>query len=216
MTRRLTQVHMIRHAEARVNVQQLVAGPTCDTGLTPRGVEQAERLARRLAATPGLRAELLVSSGLPRAWQTACILAPALGLEVLRDDGLREMDAGEAEGLTFAECEARYGPYVPTRPISPGGETWQAFVRRVGRVLARLTQAHTGRTLVLVAHGWVIEASFVHFFRLPNWRDPRLELQVTHTSLTHWYEVAQPAGPRWFLGRYNDAVHLDPRVRWDG
>jgi probable phosphoglycerate mutase len=209
-----THVWLVRHAEAVVNVERRVAGPRCDPGLTPLGVAQAEALRRRLEAAREFAPHVLVSSTLPRAQQTARLLAPAVGLDVATDDGLCEMHPGAAEGLTFEECEARYGPYDPRRPISPGGETWQRFVRRVDRALERLTRAHAGRTLLLVAHGWVVEASFVSFFGLPNTRVPRLEFQVTHTSLTHWYERRAPAGPRWYLGRYNDAAHLQPAARF--
>lgn len=209
-----THVWLIRHAEAVVNVERLVAGPRCDTGLTPLGVAQAEALRARLMVSSECAAHVLVSSSLPRALQTARLIAPALGLEPLGDDGLCEMQPGEAEGLTFEECAARYGAYDPRLPISPGGERWQQFVRRVGRTLARLTEAHAGRTLALVAHGWVIEASFVHFFGLPNPPVQRMEFQVTHTSLTHWYEKPTPEGRRWYLGRYNDAAHLHPAARW--
>lgn len=209
-----THVWLIRHAEAVVNVERLVAGPRNDRGLTPRGVAQAEALRARLQAAREFTPDVLVSSTLPRALETARLIAPAFGLDVATDDGLCEMQPGEAEGLTFDECEARFGPYDPARPISPGGETWQAFVRRVGRTLGRLTREQAGRTLLLVAHGWVIEASFVHFFGLPNTRVPRLEFQVTHTSLTHWYERQRPTGPRFYLGRYNDAAHLHPAARF--
>jgi broad specificity phosphatase PhoE len=209
-----THVWLIRHAEALVNVERRVAGPRCDSGLTPQGVAQAEALRARLEAAHEFTPRVLISSTLPRARQTALLLAPAFGLEPTADEGLCEMHPGEAEGLTFEECEARYGAYDPRRPISPGGERWQTFVRRVGRTLGRLVEAHAGHTLALVAHGWVIEASFVHFFALPNPRVPRLEFQVTHTSLTHWYERRRPAGARFYLGRYNDAAHLQKASRW--
>ncbi len=210
----ITHVWLIRHAEAVVNVERRVAGPRCDSGLTPAGVKQTEALRARLEAAREFTPDVLMSSPLPRALETARLLAPAFALEPLLDAGLCEMHPGEAEGLTFDECEARYGAYDPRRPISPGGETWQQFVRRVGQALGRLTRAHAGRTLAVVAHGWVIEASFVHFFGLPNTRVPRMEFQVAHTSLTHWYERGRAGGPRWYLGRYNDAAHLHPAARF--
>lgn len=217
MSAKPTHVVLVRHAQSNVNVERVIGGRRSDRGLTERGREQAERLRARLLAAPELRPDVLVSSSLPRALATAEHIAPALGLQPLSDDGLCEMHPGEADGLSFAEYEARYGALVfdPTRPLSPGGETWAGFSRRVAAALARLTQAHAGRHLMLVAHGWVIEASFLHFFGLPKSRAPRLEFQVTHTSLTHWYQHARGEELRWFLGRYNDAAHLLPGVRWD-
>jgi probable phosphoglycerate mutase len=217
MTQLATHVLLVRHAQSNVNVERVIGGRRSDRGLTEHGREQAERLRVRLLATAELQPDVLVSSSLPRALATAEHIAPALGLRPLTDDGLCEMDPGEADGLSFEEYEVRYGPltFDPTRPLSPGGETWGRFARRVSTTLGRLTAAHAGRRLLLVAHGWVIEASFLHFFGLPKSRTPRLEFQVTHTSLTHWYEHPRDATMRWFLGRYNDAAHLLPSVRWD-
>lgn len=216
MTREPTHVLLVRHAQSNVNVERVIGGRRSDRGLTEVGREQAERLRARLVAAPEWQPDVLVSSSLPRALATAEHVAQALGLPLSTDDGLCEMDPGEADGLSFDEYAARYGPLVfdPTRPLSPGGETWARFSRRVAATLARLTETYAGRRLLLVAHGWVIEAAFLHFFDLPKSRAPRLEFQVTHTSLTHWYEHPRGDELRWFLGRYNDAAHLLPGVRW--
>jgi len=81
----VTHLYLIRHAEAVSNVEPIIAGMRGDTGLTAHGVAQAERLRDRLAAGE-IAADVLIASTLPRAQQTAEIIAPALGLPIIWDD----------------------------------------------------------------------------------------------------------------------------------
>ena len=67
----VTQLYLIRHGEAVSNVQPIVGGMRGDTGLTPRGAAQAERLRDRLASTGESAADILISSTLPCARETA-------------------------------------------------------------------------------------------------------------------------------------------------
>jgi probable phosphoglycerate mutase len=208
----MTNLHLIRHGEAEINVRRVVGGKRGDTGLTPRGAAQAERLRERLAGGREIRADVLVSSPLPRARETAEILAPALGLPVTLDDALQEIDPGEADGLTFEEAISRFGipdfEREPDRPLCPGGESWIGFMRRVAGALDRLAQAHEGRTVVLVTHGGFIDGSFVHFLRLATISFPGSRFAPHHTSLTHW-QHRPPRGPAggWRLVSFNDAFH---------
>src|SRR5687767_9069721 len=98
-----TRLLLIRHGQSVGNAEQLMVGMATDVGLSELGREQAERLRDRLAATGEVRADVLVASSLPRARQTAEIVAPALGLEPALDDELHELRCGEGEGLTFTE-----------------------------------------------------------------------------------------------------------------
>lgn len=186
--------------------------------MSPHGVAQAERLRARLAATGEIRPDVLIASSLPRAQETAAILAPALGgLPVRLDDDLHEMRYGEADGMLLTEYEARFGvPDVyrePWRPLAPGGEHWVGFVARISAALARITHDHAGQTIVLVCHGGVIEAAFLYFLGLDAAAGAWAGLFPQNTSITHWVQQAGPAG-RWHLQRYNDHLHLRDDVRW--
>ena len=90
-------------------VDSIVGGHEGCRGLSDRGRRQVEALRDRLVATGELRADALYASVLPRAIQTAEILAPALGgLDVRQDCDLCEHHPGEGDGLTWAEFEERY------------------------------------------------------------------------------------------------------------
>jgi probable phosphoglycerate mutase len=221
----MIHLHLIRHGEAEINVRRVVGGKRGDTGLTPRGVVQAERLRDRLAATREIHADVLLSSPLPRALRTAEILAPALGLPVVLDDDLVEIDPGEADGMPLDEAVARFGipdfSRDPSRPVCPGGESWLTFMARVAGLLERLARVHENLSVVAVTHGGLIDGSFVHFLRLGTVSFPGAQLATRHTSLTHWQRRRSTAGTAggYRLVVFNDSMHLrdidrDERIPW--
>lgn len=212
----MTQLYLIRHGQAVVNVQPIIGGMKGDTGLTALGVEQAGRLRDRLAATAELRPDALLSSPMPRARQTAEIIAPALGLAPEIVDDLQELKPGEADGMSFADYQAAYGrfSYDLSKPISPGGETWPTFMDRVSALYAWIADRYAGQIVVAVCHGWVIEGSFSCFFGLDTGNLPAVEFQVANTSITQWERISRRDEGRWRLKRYNDDIHLRSDVLW--
>jgi 2,3-bisphosphoglycerate-dependent phosphoglycerate mutase len=220
----MTNLYLVRHGEAFGNVQPIIAGMKGDRGLTPRGIAQAERLRDRLARRLEFSADVLISSTLPRAMQTAQILQPALDLEIIADDSVQEISIGEADGLSNQEAHARFGaPDVdafPLKPLFPGGESWAAFMLRVSLALTRITEQHAGKTIVVVCHGGVIDGSFLHFFQMPTHIVPPTDFHTRNTSLTWWQRVERRGRSFWRLNAYNDVAHLDgiafvESVRWE-
>lgn len=219
----MTNIYLIRHGEALVNVNQIVGGMRGDTGLSPLGVIQAERLRDRLAATRELAADVLISSTLPRAQQTAEIIAPALGLPLTLDDEVQELRPGEADGMPVGEALVRYAvdfEREPYRPVSPGGESWAQFMLRVNVALDRITREHEGRTVVVVTHGGFIDGAFLHFFKMNALAYPPAHFSTRHTALTHWQRRRRwGRAETWHLVYYNDSAHLrdverDVRIPW--
>lgn len=216
-----TRLVLIRHGESRSTVDRVVGGHEGCGGLTDRGVLQAKALYERLARTGELAgATALLTSVLPRAIQTAEIIAPALGgLTAEQRCELCEIHPGEGDGLTWEEFSARYRPEGlasgnPFSPMAPGGESWGSFFVRVGEALLRAASDHAGQTVVVVCHGGVIEGSFAALGQLPLRRS--FDVRVENTSLTGWsYQPAEGdsgnAGhrlARWRLDRFNDSAHL--------
>ncbi|NJO07059.1 MAG: histidine phosphatase family protein [Chloroflexaceae bacterium] len=209
-----TNLYLIRHGEAVVNVKPIVGGMRGDTGLTEHGVQQAERLRDRLRDTQEIKADILIASTLPRARQTAEIIAPALGLSLTFDEEVQEMRVGEADGMSNKDAWEKYGtPRLdrdPFRVIAPGGESWSSFVLRVANALSRLTREHQGKTIVVVCHGGVIDSSFIYFFGMNSLMPPVAGFYTHNTSITQWqqYTDSYDGGTRWRLIKYNDIFHL--------
>jgi broad specificity phosphatase PhoE len=209
-----TELYLVRHGEAVANVEPVIGGMRGDAGLTERGRDQARLLQERLLEQR-MHVDRLVSSTLPRALQTAEYVARALGLSVLRDDGLHELRPGEADELTVEQWRARYrrgeepaGPRDPYRVFSPGGESWATFLARAGGALSRLVARHRDQTVVAVCHAGVVKASFALAFGLGA-SGNRVNCAPLNTSLTHWRHRPSSAGePEWTLVSFNDASHL--------
>jgi probable phosphoglycerate mutase len=204
----VTRLVLVRHGEARAALDRVVAGERGCTGLTELGRHQAERLRDRVSRTGELVADVLLASTLPRAIETAEIIAPALGHpEIVIDRDLCELHPGESDTLRWDEYAERYGVDMaarPFEPMSPGGESLAEFNIRVGRALTRLAEEHEGRSVVVACHGGVVIGSMVCFLGLPAQRAPLARLDVTNTSITEW----ERRDGRWALLRYNDAGHL--------
>lgn len=208
-----TNLYLIRHGEAVSNVEPIVGGMRGDSGLTPLGMSQAERLRDRLAATREIAADVLIASTLPRARQTAEIIAPALGLPIVWDNDVQEMRPGDADGMNVDEYRATFGEpdfaRDPFRPLAPGGEGWSQFMLRVGAALHRITTDHAGKTIVIVCHGGIVDGSFVYFFGLSSLARPPVAFLTHNTAITHWARPTRNGAPRrWRLVAYNDDSHL--------
>ena len=232
---------LVRHGEAECNVNGMVGGMLGCTGLTARGVTQASALRDRLLRTGELGGAMAVySSPLPRALQTAEIVATALGTagagrcgdqgdrsrpdgspgdraRLVLDADLCELRPGDADGLSWSQFTERFAEpdwdARPDEPIAPGGESWSGFVDRACAALRRIAEeAASGPDR---AAGAVV--AFCH-------------AGVIEASMLRFLPV-HPAVPRlklrtahasltewrvedgvWTLARYNDATPVpDPR-----
>lgn len=207
-----TRIVLVRHGEAQSHVDQVVGGLKGCTGLSDLGRRQAAALRDRLASTGELAgADVLYASTLPRAVETAEILAPAFGgLAVRQDEELCELHPGEADGISWEDFRGRYGPGSWDtsfyRPMAPGAESWALFSARVGKVLTRLAADHAGRSVVVACHGGVIENSFRALGQLSL--APQFLLRIENTSVTEWERPADTDEDRWTLARFNDAAHI--------
>jgi uncharacterized phosphatase len=139
---------LIRHGQTDWNLNGLMQGRT-DIPLNATGRAQAEAAAALLD-----RAEwdVVVSSTLGRARETAEILARGLGLPVVGAyDDLVEQDFGAAEGTLVAEIDARW----PGRAF-PRKEADEHVGPRGVRALDRIAAEHDGARVLAVAHGTLI------------------------------------------------------------
>ena len=202
-----TQLVLIRHGESASNAGRWLSGTSTCGGLSELGRVQAERLRDRFVRS-GERPDVLLSSTMPRAVQTAEIVGEPLGLDLVTMDDLGERTPGECEGMTHDEYEQRYGkrPWADwEEPLSPGGESNEEFLARVRRVIPALAAEHRDRTLWVVCHGGIIMSTAqllmgtTHRGAVPVWGNP------ANTAVSEWVEW----DGQWITVRYNDAAHLE-------
>jgi len=208
----VTRLVLVRHGESTATVNRMIGGPRTCEGLSPLGLQQAERLRDRWLGGAEVVADVLVSSQYPRARATAEVLAPALGgLPVVEDAGFGEHDPGpDCDGLSYKEFTERYdiGPDAwdsgdPFATTFPGGETVAAFQFRVGNAVRRTLDANEGRTVVVACHGGVVDAVLRLALKAPGMG--AFEIHTLNASITELLLVKRNT---WRLIRYNDTAHL--------
>lgn len=204
-----TRIVLIRHAESVAWTERIVGGHNGCRGLTELGRRQAEALRDRIERSGELReASVLLSSVLPRAVETAEIIAAGVGDGSLRIDSrcdLCELHVGEGDGLGWDEFVERYGEPRDDHDavLSPGSESVRSFTLRARSALRSLAEEHTGKTVVVATHGGVVFSSMDEFGGL-DFASRAFELHPENTALTVWSR----SDGRWRLERYNDAAHL--------
>jgi broad specificity phosphatase PhoE len=152
-----TRLLLARHGETDWNRVGRWQGHA-DPPLNDAGRRQARALAAEVERD-GVAA--VYSSDLRRASETAHVVADRLGLPVVEDPGLREIDVGSWSGLTRVEVRDRY-PEGFARwlqgEIGHDGETREELTDRVLGAVQRIAAAHEGETVLVVTHGGAIRA----------------------------------------------------------
>jgi broad specificity phosphatase PhoE len=145
---------LVRHGQTDWNVEGRWQGQA-DAPLNARGREQAARAAVELR---GFDFAALYSSDLSRARETAQIIGATLGLPVVLEPRLREINLGAWQGMLSADIQAQYPAeferwhQAPLAARPPGGEDIHALARRVLEAINKIAARHVGQRVCIVAH----------------------------------------------------------------
>ncbi len=138
----------------------------------------------------GFTTDVVLTSVLPRAVETAQILAPALGdPEVEQDCDLCELHPGDADGMPWDEYRTRFTvvPHeTPDQPFSPGGETLREFEQRAERGLADVLHRYGDQRVVIISHGGFISAVCLQLLGARITEPRGFLLAPALTSITIW------------------------------
>jgi uncharacterized phosphatase len=141
-------VAFIRHGQTDWNREGLLQGSS-DIPLNDTGRAQARDALMTLRSRPW---DVVVSSPLRRARETAAIIAEGLGVELgAAYDGLAERDYGDLEGTPSADAIDRW----PSRDY-PGAETLDSVASRGVDALAAIAADLPGKAVLVVCHGTII------------------------------------------------------------
>jgi 2,3-bisphosphoglycerate-dependent phosphoglycerate mutase len=170
--------YLVRHGESEWNVLQLTQGQTVAPRLTARGRDQARRAAEVIRAdlgATGRRVEVIRTSDLARAVETAQILADLLGGVLTTDPRLREQHLGGLEGRPYAETWAAAATHDWSDPDLPvaGGESPRQLRDRMGEALDAVDRTVV---TVLVSHGDAIRAAVARLAGLHGNQAPWIEV----------------------------------------
>lgn len=154
----MTRVILIRHCEAEGNVKQIFQGHT-DAPITENGRRQLELLALRLRNTP---IDVLYSSPLVRAYQTAEAVNQYHNLPILQDAGLIELNGGEWEGVPWMELPEKFPDMeeiwwkTPYEFSPKEGESMREIYDRIWNTVIQLVKENPGKTIAVTSHGCAI------------------------------------------------------------
>jgi len=154
----MTTILLARHGETDWNTERRWQGHD-DQPLNEAGRQQARELGASLA---GRSIAAVYASDLSRAHETAAIVAAELGLPVVADERLREVDVGDWSGRRMLDIETE-DPAGHERWRSGGkgwngGESYEEMGERVVAAIVDLASRHPGETLLIVTHGGSIRA----------------------------------------------------------
>lgn len=150
--------------------------------------EQARVLAASLAA---LAPAAIYTSPLARALETAVAIASVHGLAPVRVDDLREIDFGDADGLTFDELPDSIQHGLLKDPAGvrfPGGESYLGLQERVCSALAQIVADHSGRTVIVVSHAGSIRAALAGWLSMPGEASFRIDQRHAAVNVVEWHE----------------------------
>ena len=160
----MIQLILIRHGQTQWNREGRWQGQA-DPSLNEFGRAQAQRAAFELR-TAGL--DHLYSSDLHRTMETAQIIGAELGMAVLSDARLREINLGRWQGMLSTDIEAQYPKEFSlwhTAPLTarpPDGENLVTLAARVLEAISEIAQRHPGQRIGVVAHELPIAVALAH------------------------------------------------------
>jgi broad specificity phosphatase PhoE len=199
-------ITLLRHGESVGNAESRWQGQA-DFPLTGTGRAQARALAQRWKSE-GVTFDLIVTSPLVRAKETAEIIASALNVGIESDPLWMERDNGEFSGLTNHEVRNNFVHpefYSPYDPVGVDGEgDWELFLRG-GRALHNLLKREPGSYLV-VSHGGILNQvmhAVVGVAPQANNAGTRFHFGNTAFAKLFYY----PHQHRWAIESLNDQAH---------
>ena len=211
----MTRLIIVRHAESTFNFQNRIQGHK-DSHLTPKGLGQARRLAKRIRH---FKIDKVYSSDLGRAYSTTVEITRYLpGIKIVRDPKLREILLGDWEGMTPEEVDKLYDRGFekwlkkPSACIIPNAEKIKHFRKRVTKRAREIASQNRGKTVLIVTHGGVITSLLADWLKADFDRVLR-GLHIENTSLTFVeFRSAQPPPTLWVI---NDTDHLAKKEKND-
>ena len=208
------KIYLIRHG------RQSSALCNVNVDLAPEGFRQAALVGERLVPQ---KIQVVYSSDLTRAVQTAQAANLYWNVEHIVRPELREICFGELEGLSDREISEQFADFKREqakmeRDIAyPGGECAADVIRRAFPVLEEIA-AGDEQSVAVVTHGGVIRSVAAHILGMDLARWRALAVSLENCSIT---ELSVDAAGHFTVERFNDYAHLEAypellRRHWDG
>jgi len=202
---------MVRHGQSVADVEERMEG-RANFPLTELGRSQAKALSRWMQDY--LKPDVILSSPLDRATETARIIGDHFGIPFSCDDNLLDWNHGVLAGMLRTEANEKFpekpGGLLPHEVIKEG----ESAITLRGRSETFLSEVTThpdyaDKTIVVVSHSMTINALFEAFLRLPI--ASRTRILGRDAAIHHW----RIADPYRYIVFVNQETHVTVGVRPD-
>ena len=154
-----TTLIVVRHGNSVTNVTNTFSGHL-DVELNERGIQQAELSGLYLRK---YKIDKIYSSDLSRAYNTALPIAKLHDLEIVKTKELREVFAGDWEGVTYQEVQSKYPHQYNLwmndvgRCEPENGEKVKDFFERIKEAVFDIAENNKGKTVCIITHATPIK-----------------------------------------------------------
>lgn len=202
-----TRFIIVRHGQSTANLSNHFAGQT-DVPLTEIGIKQGKCTGEFLKNE---KIDFFCSSDLSRAYDTACYSAQYHNKPVIKEKGLREINGGEWEDLSYPEIMARFPENYDMWETNigltrcQGGESVEEVRDRVYATMKKIAKKHVGETVFIGTHGMALRAFVLKVLGLPLEKMQTDLLWVSNAAVTY---VDYENG-KFTLIKYGEDAHLE-------
>lgn len=164
----MTRLIFVRHGYTYWNEEKKYQGFS-DIGLNQQGIEEAEKLAKRLSVE---KIDTIYASPLKRTVHTAQIVNENFNYEIHYRDCLKEINFGDWEGYTFEEIVKTYPDLSkqwldqPADMRPPNGENFRDLQERAVKVLHEIFDLNKGKNVLIVTHGGLISVLVCYILKI--------------------------------------------------
>ncbi len=160
---------LVRHGEVDLNRQGIIIG-SIDKSLNDTGHKQAEETAEKAG---DLDIDILISSDLKRAKETAEIISKKIGVPVITDPVFRERNYGSIEGKKKEDLKKMYPEYMSEKGKLilenefTGAEPINDFYERIIKGVDDLLNKYPNKNIMLVAHAGTLRVLYAYCHDVP-------------------------------------------------
>ena len=157
-------IYFVRHGQTEWNVLKKVQGKA-DISLNKNGEIQALETAKMLE---GKKIDLIISSPLKRARQTADLICQGRNIDIIIDKRIEERDFGEFEGLKTSQFNFNEFWSYKANVDYDNAENIRDFFKRVYGFIEDIVNKYSDKNILIVSHGGVSIPFNCYFNGLPN------------------------------------------------
>jgi len=197
-------LYCVRHGESVYNAEGRIQGQS-DVPLSELGMSQADAVATAMAE---VSIDVVFSSPLLRARQTAEVVAARLDVPLHFDPRLKEIHAGVFQDQRRSELEKTHAEELARWRSEdldyaiPGGETRRELMAR-GRLAFESIARSGHEQIAVIAHGRLLVVTLKHLVGIAPDEPP---VALENGSIT---TIAFNGGQRFHAERWNQIDHLD-------